>query len=68
MNYTTHPTHINLVRAGDTVEVDGKLRTVCQNDLKKGFMGLTLFGDSYRLGTVPVLRVEIESARAKGRV
>lgn len=59
MNYTTHPTHISLINLGDTIEVDGVLHTVGRNDLKSGFMGLTLRGDSYRLGTVPVLRVEV---------
>lgn len=63
MNYTTHPTHISLIRQGDTIEVNGTLHTVGKNDIKSGFMGLTLRGDSYRLGTVPVLRVVIERAK-----
>jgi len=62
MNYSTHPTHISLICQGDTIEVNGTLHTVGRNDLKSNFMGLTLRGDSYRLGTVPVLRVEIERA------
>jgi hypothetical protein len=61
MNYTTHLTHISLIRQGDTIEVDGILHTVCESDLNKGFMGLTLRGDSYRCGTVPVLRVEVSA-------
>lgn len=60
MRYTIHPTHISLIRPGDTVEIDGTLHTVGQNDIKTGgFMGLTLRGDSYRCGTVPVLRAVI---------
>ena len=46
--------HISQVRAGDTVRHNGKEMTVCNKDLKRGFCGLTMFGDSYRLGTRPV--------------
>jgi len=62
MNYTTHPTYISLICPGDTIEVNGTFHTVGRDDLKSGFMGLTLRGDSYRCGTVPVLRVVIERA------
>ncbi len=64
MNYTIHPTHISLIRPGDTIEVDGELFTVNADDFNKGFMGLTLRGDSYRCGTVPVSRVVIEGGQA----
>lgn len=63
MNYPIHPTHISLISPGDTIEVNGTLHTVGRKDLKSGFMGLTLRGDSYRLGTVPVLRVVFERAK-----
>lgn len=54
-NYETVKTHIDMIRSGDTVLHNGELRTVCNSDIKRGgFMGTTLFGDSYRLGTVPV--------------
>ena len=56
---TTTPTHIDLIRPGDRVEVCGQLKTVSPGDIRKGFMGTTLWGDSYRLGTVPVQRVNI---------
>lgn len=47
--------HIDDVNVGDVVRCqDGHLRTVCRKDLKSGFMGTTLFGDSYQLGTKPV--------------
>lgn len=50
-------THINDIKVGDTVFHAGHLRTVCPKDLKgPGFMGKTLFGDSYRLGEIPVKR------------
>jgi len=54
------PVHITAIKPGDTVLHHGELRTVCRDDLKSGFMGVTLFGDSYVLGRVPVVRVKIE--------
>lgn len=57
MTYDTIPTHIDRIRPGDTVLIDGHLKTVSHNDLKRGFVGTTLWGDSYKLGTVPVQRV-----------
>lgn len=54
-NYETVESHIDMIRPGDTVLHNGELRTVCKSDIKRGgFMGSTLFGDSYRSGTVPV--------------
>ncbi|AET42334.1 hypothetical protein DSS3P1_03 [Ruegeria phage DSS3-P1] len=50
--------HIDAVRPGDVVLIDGVARTVCLSDLRQSvFMGRTLFGDSFRLGRVPVVRV-----------
>ena len=48
--------HINEVKVDDVVRCqDGHLRTVCRKDINtSGFMGTTLFGDSYQLGTKPV--------------
>ena len=64
MLYTTHPTPISQIRVGDTVEIDGRLRTVSGTDLRRGgFMGTTLFGDSFRCGSVPVQRVEFQRAQ-----
>lgn len=54
---TTIPTHISRIRPGDTVEVGCHLKTVSPGDIRRGFMGTTLWGDSYRLGTLPVRRV-----------
>ena len=62
MNYVVTPTHINLIRPGDTIEVDGHLKTVSPGAIGKGFMGKTLWGDSYRLGTLPVRRAVIKTA------
>lgn len=52
------PTHIDLIKPGDTVQHQGRVVTVCGTDLKRDpFMGTTLFGDSYRCGHLPVQRV-----------
>lgn len=50
--------HISTIKPFDTVFHNGKIRTVCSNDLSRsGFMGLTLFGDSYRLGYALVKKI-----------
>jgi len=49
--------NINVLMPGDTIFHDNKEMTVCKKDLKRGFCGITVFGDSYRMGTIPVLRV-----------
>ena len=44
--------HISTIKAGDTIIHNGKESTVCKNDIKTGgFMGTSVFGDSYRSGT-----------------
>lgn len=50
----TVKTHKDNIRRGDVIVcTDGYLRTVCNKDISKGgFMGTTIFGDSYKLGTV----------------
>ena len=60
--YAVVHTHIDLIRPGDTVRVDGHLKTVSPGDIRKGYMGTTLWGDSYRLGTLPVKRAIIKTA------
>lgn len=60
---TIQDTHISIIRSGDTVLHNGKVITVCNNDIKSGFMGITLFGDSYRSGRVPVKKVIIFHAK-----
>lgn len=65
LSYTVKLTHISLIRPGDTVETDGGLKTVSPKDLRKGFMGITLWGDSFRLGTTPV-RLAIFSTPTQG--
>lgn len=53
--------HISQIRPGDTIlHTDGEVRTVCRSNIRvDNFMGITLFGDSYRLGTIPVKKLPI---------
>jgi hypothetical protein len=52
------PIHISHISAGDTIEHNGKLTTVCANNIKRdAFMGTSLFGDSYHAGNKPVQKV-----------
>lgn len=63
MKYQIKEVHISTIVPGDTVEHCGKLMTVCKKDIVKGgFMGTTIFGDSYRQGIVAVKKVIIERA------
>ncbi len=58
--------NISMVRVGDTVIHMGKEMTVSPTNLKRDpFMGVLLFGDSYRLGYQKVKRVEINKAVPK---
>lgn len=61
MNHIVIPTHVDLIHPGDTVLIDGHLKTVSPSNIKRGFMGTTLWGDSYKLGTTPVQRVTFET-------
>lgn len=54
MNYTVVDVHIDTIRHGDTIIMDGGPKTVSSKYIKSGFMGTTLYGDSYKLGTEPV--------------
>lgn len=62
MNYTIVNKHISLISAGDTIMHNQVMKTVCNSDIKNGFCEVTIFGDSYRLGTLPVQKVIIEKA------
>lgn len=60
-------TNVAYIRAGMTVMLDGKMVTVSDTDIKRDLLlGTTLFGDSYKSGTVPVKRVLIFRATPKG--
>ena len=52
--------HISTIKQGDTVICsDGNIRTVSNKFIKNGFMGITLYGDSYNLGTIPIKKIII---------
>ena len=47
--------HVSEVRVGDEIWFDGHVRTVCKKDIGRDpFMGSSVFGDSFKLGTEPV--------------
>ena len=60
LNYDIENIHISRIRIGDTIQhTDGTIKTVGKNNIKNSpFMGITLFGDSYRLGTLLVKRLK----------
>jgi hypothetical protein len=58
MTTKTQKVHIDEIRSGDTVVHEGKVMTVGKKDISKGgFMGTTLFGDSYMCGYRLVTKV-----------
>ena len=58
--------HISTIKNGDTIIfTDSKLTTVGNKNIKNGFCGITLFGDSYRSGTVKVKKIEFEAVKAE---
>lgn len=71
MNYRIQLRHKDTIAVGDIIERDGKLVTVCRKDITTGFMGVCLFGDSYRLGHRPVRMAVLKNAeiciQASGR-
>lgn len=58
-NYTIKEIHKEDVQVGDTIICDdGVMRTVCQNNITRdSFMGILIFGSSYRLGLEKVKKV-----------
>ncbi len=57
-NYVTEEVHISTIQPGDTIIHDGEMKTVSGTFIKKdGFMGTTIYGDSYRLGHKKVTKV-----------
>lgn len=50
--------HKDTIKKFDTIERNGETHTVCGGDLKwNNFTGVTIFGDSYRLGYQLVAKV-----------
>ena len=58
MKYNIVLVHKDCIKIGDIILCkDGKVRTVCRKNITNGFMGVCLFGDSYRLGQEPVKKI-----------
>jgi len=56
--FKTEDVHISTVSVGDTVLHYGKARTVGRENLSyELLMGHCIFGDSYRVGTKPVIKL-----------
>lgn len=57
-SFKTIQVHISQISVGDMINFEGKTRTVNKNHIKyDGFMGKTLFGDSFNLGYKKVEKV-----------
>jgi len=57
-NFIIEDTHISQIRVGDTVEHNGEIKTISGTNIKRcSFMGTSIFGDSYRIGRIPVKKV-----------
>lgn len=51
-------THIKNIMPGDTVLHDGKITTVCKSNITSNMVtGKYIFGDSYRMGMKPVIKL-----------
>ena len=47
-NLLRETVHASEIKAGDTIEIQGVLHTVCGNNIKKcSFMGTSIFGMTY---------------------
>ena len=56
--FTIENVHKDRIRVGDTILLDGELKTVCNNNIRRGgFCGTTIHGESFKLGLEPVKRV-----------
>ena len=60
MNKTTKFVNISEIVPGDTVMLNGHEQTINKSHIKDdSFMGRTLFGDTYRLGTILIEKVTL---------
>jgi hypothetical protein len=60
MNYTIQNVHISTIKAGDTIEHNNEIVTVGKSNIKHSeFMGISIFGDCYKLGYQKVKKVII---------
>lgn len=54
---TFEQVHISTIKHGDTILHDGKEMTVNREHIKSGFIGIMIFGDSYRGGSKLVTKI-----------
>jgi len=66
MIYDIKKVHISTIKRGDTVHHNGHKRTVGKEDIKSTFMGYSLWGDSYKLGSVLVKKIIIKQTNLWG--
>lgn len=67
-NLITSNVHVSAVMPGDCILHDGKMKTVGRKDIKRSdFMGTTIFGDSFNLGTKAVVKMEYTDPRRTGK-
>ncbi len=58
--FQTEQVHISDIKVGDVVVIGGEAKTVGKLDIKEdAFMGKTLYGNSYKLGTQTIARAII---------
>lgn len=61
--------HISEVRPGMTIYHNDQFATVGKNDITKDkFMGLSVFGDTYKVGTRPIVMILFKVPTAFGVV
>ena len=57
-NHIIKDVHISTIKWGDTVMHNGDMVTVGKDNIKHGgFMGSSLWGDSYKMGSILVKKV-----------
>lgn len=62
--YNIIPTHIRNIKIGDTIIYNNILTTISRSNLSYcSFMGATIYGDSFKLGTILVQKVELTLAK-----
>jgi len=57
IKFKTTPTHKCDIQAGDTLFIDGELKTVCQDNIAKSPAGVTIFGNLFGMSKGIVQRV-----------
>jgi len=59
LKYKIVEVNISAIKNGDTIlHTDKKVYTVNNCNIKRGFMGITLFGDSYKMGNTLVKKIK----------